>query len=90
MRLVTFGIALGWTQLTGDSTNPQQFLVDGAVAGGWMFVGLVAFGGLVVPFAEELLFRGVVYSALRRYGAVSPRWAARHCSASPTACPWCW
>ena len=70
MRLGTFGTALGWTQLTGDTTNPQQALVDGAVAGGWTLLGLVAFGGLIVPFAEELLFRGVVYTALRRYGAV--------------------
>ena len=70
MRLVTFGVALVWTHLTGDRTNPQQAFVDGAVAGGWMFLGLVVFGGLVVPFAEELFFRGVVYSALRRYGAV--------------------
>ena len=70
MRLVAFGIALGWARLTGDWTNPQQFLADGAVAGGWTLVGLVAFGGLIVPFAEELFFRGVVYSALRRYGPV--------------------
>ena len=70
MRVVTFAVALVWTHLTGDPTNPQQALVDGAVGGGWTLVGLVVFGGLVVPFAEELFFRGVVYSALRRYGPV--------------------
>ena len=69
MRVVTFAVALVWTHLTGDPTNPQQALVDGAVGGGWTLVGLVVFGGLVVPFAEELFFR-VVYSALRRYGPV--------------------
>ncbi len=31
---------------------------------------MVVFGGLAVPFAEELFFRGVVYTALRRYGSV--------------------
>ena len=70
MRVVTFGVALVWTHLTGDTTNPQQAFVDGAVGGGWTLVGLVVFGGLAVPFAEELFFRGVVYSALRRYGPV--------------------
>ena len=70
MRVVTVGVALVWTYLTGDTTNPQQALVDGAMGGGWTLVGLVVFGGLAVPFAEELFFRGVVYSALRRYGPV--------------------
>ena len=67
---MAFGVALVWTHLTGDTTNPQQALVDGAMGGGWTLVGLVVFGGLAVPFAEELFFRGVVYSALRRYGPV--------------------
>ena len=70
MRVVTFGVALVWTHLTGDTADPQQAFVDGAVGGGWTLVGLVVFGGLAVPFAEELFFRGVVYSALRRYGPV--------------------
>jgi uncharacterized protein len=70
MRVVTFGIALVWTHLTGDTADPQHAFVDGAVGGGWTLVGLVVFGGLAVPFAEELFFRGVVYSALRRYGPV--------------------
>jgi len=70
MRVVFVVIVLSWVHLTGDTTNPQQFLIDGAMLGGWTFVGLVVFGGLLVPFAEELLFRGVVYSALRRHGPV--------------------
>jgi membrane protease YdiL (CAAX protease family) len=70
MRVVFIVVVLAWVHLTGDTTNPQQFLVDGAIAGGWTFVGLVVFGGLLVPFAEELFFRGVVYSALRRHGSM--------------------
>ena len=68
LRGVVVLIVLAWQHLTGDTTNPQQFLLDGALAGGWTLVGLVVLGGLVVPVAEELFFRGVVYSALRRYG----------------------
>jgi CAAX protease family protein len=70
MRVVVVGVALVWMHLTGDTTNPQQVFADGAASGGWTLVGLVVFGGLAVPFAEELFFRGVVYSALRRYGPV--------------------
>jgi uncharacterized protein len=68
VRVVVVAIVFAWWHLTGDTTNPQQYLADGALGGGWSLVGLLVFGGLVVPFAEELLYRGVVYSALRRYG----------------------
>ena len=70
LHLVAAAVVLAWMHLTGDTTNPQQYLVDGAARGGWTFVGMVVFGGLAVPFAEELFFRGVVYTALRRYGSV--------------------
>ena len=70
LRGVIILIVLAWQHVTGDTTNPQQYLLDGALAGGWTLVGLIVFGGLVVPLAEELFFRGVVYSSLRRYGPV--------------------
>lgn len=65
-RLVVFG----WIAVTGDSSNPQQYLTDGAAAGGWSTAAVILLGGLLIPFAEELLFRGIGYSALRRYGLV--------------------
>ena len=71
MRVVTFGVALVWTYLTGDTTDPQQAFADGAVGGGWTLVGLVVFGGLAVPFAEELFFRGYVAVPSGRRRAVA-------------------
>jgi uncharacterized protein len=70
LRLLAFAIVALWIAVTGDAWNPQQDLADAAALGGWSLVAMVALGGLVIPFAEELLFRGVLYGALRRYGPV--------------------
>jgi uncharacterized protein len=70
LRLLAFVIAAVWIALTGDAWNPHQDLADSAALGGWSLVAILALGGLVIPFAEELLFRGVLYGALRRYGPV--------------------
>jgi uncharacterized protein len=68
--LVNRLVVLGWMLLTGDTGNPQQDLTDGAAAGGWSLVGVLILGGLVIPLAEEMLYRGIGYTALRRYGIV--------------------
>jgi uncharacterized protein len=68
--LVNQLVIIGWVLLTGDTSNPQQTLSAGAAAGGWSLVGVIALGGLVIPLAEELLFRGIGYTALRRYGVL--------------------
>ncbi len=66
--LINRGVILAYIALTTDVSNPQQALVDSAASGGWELAGLLLVGAVLVPFAEELLFRGVGYGALRRYG----------------------
>ena len=70
LRLVCIPIGLAWQALTGDTGNPQHYLVDAVTAGGWSLAVMLLLGGLAVPLAEELLYRGVVFSSLRRYGPV--------------------
>lgn len=52
--------------LTGDVSDPQEELT--AFTGLAASVAVTAIGGLLVPFGEELLFRGVLFGGLRRYG----------------------
>ncbi|NMO89210.1 CPBP family intramembrane glutamic endopeptidase [Actinomycetospora sp. TBRC 11914] len=61
-------IIIVYVSLTGDHSDPQQDLTQfsGVAAAFWV----VLLGGLVVPLGEELLFRGVGYGAMRRYGPV--------------------
>lgn len=72
LALVVVGIAIAaaWVALTGDTTNPQQNYAAAAARGGWGLVAVLVLGGLVIPLAEEILFRGVLYTALRRYGVL--------------------
>ncbi|MQA12968.1 MAG: CPBP family intramembrane metalloprotease [Pseudonocardiaceae bacterium] len=68
--LINRGVILAYIAITGDTTNPQQGLAEaasGSVAG---LVGMLALGSVLVPLGEELLFRGVIYGGLRRYGVV--------------------
>jgi membrane protease YdiL (CAAX protease family) len=61
-------IIVVYVSLTGDHSDPQQDLTQfaGVAAAFWV----VLLGGLVVPLGEELLFRGVGYGSMRRYGPV--------------------
>ncbi len=80
-RTIVFAIGLGivvwvvsrilivaYVTITGDTSDPQEALT--LFTGPVSTVVVVALGGLVVPLGEELLFRGVGYGALRRYGRV--------------------
>lgn len=69
--LVNRFVIIGYVALTGDTGNPQQQLTDSAAGPGLELVGLLLAGAVLIPFAEELLFRGVGYGALRRYGVVA-------------------
>jgi hypothetical protein len=66
--LVNRVVIIGYMALTGDLSNPQEYLASASAVFGWEFVGVLAAGAVLVPLAEELLFRGVGYGALRRYG----------------------
>jgi len=61
-------LIVAYIAVTGDTADPQEALT--LFRGPVSVVVVVALGGLVVPFGEELLFRGVGYGALRRYGRV--------------------
>ncbi|BBG01929.1 MULTISPECIES: CPBP family intramembrane glutamic endopeptidase [Pseudonocardia] len=68
-RVLAAALGYGYQQVTGDMSNPQAFLGDALGGGGVLvFAGILLTGALLVPFAEELLFRGIGYGALRRYG----------------------
>ncbi|MEU6699387.1 type II CAAX endopeptidase family protein [Pseudonocardia sp. NPDC046786] len=68
-RVLAGLLGYGYQQVTGDMSNPQEFLGDALGGGGpLVFAGVLLTGALLVPFAEELLFRGIGYGALRRYG----------------------
>lgn len=51
--------------LSGSEAVPQQFVVDEVLAGGLRTVLAVVAAVLLAPIAEELLFRGLLYRALR-------------------------
>lgn len=57
--------------ISGDTSNPQQGMADTAMGGSVIqFSLLLVLGGLLAPLGEELLFRGVLFGWLRRWGFV--------------------
>ncbi|MCD2193931.1 CPBP family intramembrane metalloprotease [Actinomycetospora endophytica] len=80
-RTVAYAVGLGisvwllsrlliivYVTVTGDHSDPQQDLTRFSGPTAAFFAVLL--GGLVVPLGEELLFRGVGYGSMRRYGRV--------------------
>lgn len=83
LRWLMFSVALGLLAVVGRaaltmavvgpsaSQNPvQSVYVDGARGGAAPLVLASLLLGVLSPIGEEFLFRGVILSALRRYGAV--------------------
>lgn len=66
--LVNRGIIVGYVLLSGDGSNPQASLVPGITGGGLGIALTLLLASVLVPIGEELLFRGVVTTALGRYG----------------------
>jgi membrane protease YdiL (CAAX protease family) len=62
------GISFAYVWLTGDASNPQEPLVNAAQESTIQFTLMLMLGALAVPLAEELLFRGILYTWLRRWG----------------------
>jgi len=62
------GIIIGYVSATGDLSNPQAGFAATASASTVSLLGLLAVGALLVPLGEEVLFRGVLFAGLRRYG----------------------
>jgi membrane protease YdiL (CAAX protease family) len=56
--------------MTGDGTSPQDIYATGASGGLWTAILATCLFSFLTPLGEEFLFRGVVASALLRYGAL--------------------
>ncbi|GAA4908291.1 hypothetical protein EV188_101980 [Actinomycetospora succinea] len=67
--LVNRVIVIGYVLLSGDTSNPQAAFLPGITGDLPTFALMMLLGAVVVPVGEELLFRGVVTTALGRYGA---------------------
>lgn len=65
-----FPVISAYVALTGDGANPQEVWQPAATAGVTTVVLSILFLGVLTPVGEELLFRGVLATALLRYGAV--------------------
>lgn len=61
---------LAYIAITGDESSPQDIYADGGSGGALNLVLATFFLAIVTPLGEEFLFRGVVTTALLRYGAV--------------------
>jgi membrane protease YdiL (CAAX protease family) len=68
--LINRGVVLLYFWAVGEFANPQEGLAETSNGTVLQFALMVLLGGLFVPFAEELLFRGVLYGWLRRWGVV--------------------
>jgi membrane protease YdiL (CAAX protease family) len=69
IAFIAKGIAiLAYLSLTGDTRTPQDIFGTGASGGIWTVIAATFFIGVLTPIGEEFLFRGVVTSALLRYG----------------------
>ncbi len=65
---IATGALYAW--ISGDLTDPRPELGAAYRETNLEFAFLVIVGGLLVPFGEELVFRGVLYTWLRRWGIV--------------------
>ena len=59
---------LAYISFTGDRANPQDIFATGATGGIWTVFAATFFMSVVIPIGEEFLFRGVITTALLRYG----------------------
>jgi membrane protease YdiL (CAAX protease family) len=58
-----------YVRISGDTTDPQAALMGVALKGSVLqFLLMLLMGGIVVPIGEELLFRGILFAWLRRWG----------------------
>lgn len=66
---VNFLVVSLYVWASGDTADPQAALMGVALRGSaWQFLLMLLIGGLLVPVGEELLFRGILFAWLRRWG----------------------
>jgi membrane protease YdiL (CAAX protease family) len=69
--LINRVVVVSYVAITGDRSNPQQGMAETATGGLWWQFGLLLlFGAVLTPIGEELLFRGVSFGWLRRWGFI--------------------
>lgn len=61
---------IAYTAFTGDNRTIQDVYATGASGGLGHALAATLFLAVLTPIGEEFLFRGVITSALRRYGAL--------------------
>ena len=69
--LASSAVVAGLTQLAGSTAEPDQILLREVLAGGRRAALAVLAAVVLAPLAEELLFRGLLYRALRRHRSVA-------------------
>ncbi len=65
---VAAGVGMAAVFLAGR--NPMQMVRSPLPQAGWELVLFFLVGGFIAPVAEEILFRGVLYTFFRRWGIV--------------------
>lgn len=67
--LLKIPATMAYTAVAGEVGSPQSGWSDASAGGAGVVVLSFLFLGVLTPIAEELFFRGVVTTALLRYGA---------------------
>lgn len=62
------GAGMAVVQLTGN--NPLQMVRSPLPSSGWELGLFFLVGGVIAPVAEELFFRGILYTFFRRWGII--------------------
>ena len=62
-------IIVSYVVISGDKSNPQSGLTED-IGTPLSLIGILAIGAVLVPIGEELLFRGILFAGLHRYGMV--------------------
>jgi membrane protease YdiL (CAAX protease family) len=71
-------VSVVYIAVSGDAQNVQGDYQSAAAGGILAYLATLLLGSVVTPIGEEFLFRGVLFTALQRYGA----WAAVIASAA--------
>ena len=66
--VTSVGVAAAYIAITGDTSDLRPDLSAGASGSGVQVALFLALGAVLVPFAEEMFFRGLLFGALRRHG----------------------
>ncbi len=66
--LIKGAAVVAFTALTGIGSSPQGVYAAGGSGGAMSLITATFLIGVLVPLGEELLFRGVITTALLRYG----------------------